>query len=28
MKDGVLTIHLPKSATPKIKGQKIEILAG
>ena len=27
MKDGVLTIHLPKSAVPKVKGQKIEILA-
>lgn len=27
MKDGVLTIRLPKTATPKIKGQKIEILA-
>ena len=27
MKDGVLTIHLPKTAAPKAKGQKIEILA-
>jgi HSP20 family protein len=27
MKNGVLTIHLPKTATPKVKGQKIEILA-
>ncbi len=26
MKDGVLTIHLPKTATPMVKGQKIEIL--
>ena len=27
MKDGVLIIRLPKTAVPKIKGQKIEILA-
>jgi HSP20 family protein len=27
MKNGVLTIHLPKTATPKVKGQKIEIAA-